>query len=414
MEVWEVRVYKNFDDLIGSNQSLFKRILDDGHIDLMQACWSARDPEIHQLERRVILKEKELEIKLAELNDLKNTHQSILSELNLTSDENKKIKSDSKNIQKSILDLQKNCASLETFNQELLESQNSLQDELANFEKLNDMKEQEYVALKERFEREKIEMKIELKNAKEAINYANELEDIQQNNLKYIEELELKLNTTSSEYSKIKHSNKELLEKVESDRVKISDLEKLTEKNANNISNLKKKYATALDQLREYEKESKKLKDEFFSATQSNKQKQINLHQLQSTLEHKTKSLEDRETEVQRLANQLKNHEGFLADLKEEISIMEKVISESEENQASLEEYAEKLKVTAEREIILRKESDAKYEMIRTKMANLLTEKENLEAKLKGVEKTMSDIQRHFSPRTSKIKSQDRHLQLDN
>jgi len=62
MEVWEVRVYKNFDDLIGSNQSLFKRILDDGHIDLMQACWSARDPEIHQLERRVILKEKELEI----------------------------------------------------------------------------------------------------------------------------------------------------------------------------------------------------------------------------------------------------------------------------------------------------------------------------------------------------------------
>jgi hypothetical protein len=47
MEVWEVRVYKNFDDLIDQNKSLFKRILDDGHIELMRACWCARDPEVN-------------------------------------------------------------------------------------------------------------------------------------------------------------------------------------------------------------------------------------------------------------------------------------------------------------------------------------------------------------------------------
>lgn len=414
MEVWEVRVYKNFDDLIGSNQSLFKRILDNGHIDLMQACWSARDPEIHSLERRILLKEKDLEKALQDLVELKNNHQLILQELNVTSNECTEYQNQNNGHLKLIEDLQNNCASLEKFNQELLQAQNILQDDLANFEKLNEVKEQEYIALKEAFEREKLEMRIEIKNAQEAIGYANELEDLQQNNLKYIEELETKFNKMSSDYTIVKQTNKELLEKVETDRIALNNFEKMANTNNLNLNGLKNKYKLAVEQLRELEKINKKLKDDLNSSNKSNNQKQANLHQLQATLEHKTKTLEDRETEVQKITNQLKHHEQLLKELKEEISLMEKVISESEANINSLEEYSEKLKITTEREIILRKESDAKYEMMRTKMAHLLTEKENLEAKLKGVEKTMSDIQQHFSPQKSKMKTQGQYLQLDN
>ncbi len=413
MEVWEVRVYKNFDDLIDHNKSLFKRILEDGHIDLMRACWSARDPEIRNFEKRILLKERESEKTIADLAKLKEEYQTLLGELESTTKKLEGVAIVSDNQTKAISELEQNCESLEKFNQELLEVQNNLQDDVANFEQLNELKEQEYLALKESYDREKLETKLELKNAKEAISYANELEDLQKNNLKYIDELETKLQKTAKDYESIKKSYISQAEIVKKHEQELDKINKNLQSTNAQKSGLEKKHQLLLAQYTDLESLTKKLKDQLYSANLSSKQKQTNLTQLQSTLDLKVKTLEEREKEAQQLANQLKSHEHALNELREEINLMDKVILESEENQRSLEDYAEKLKVTTEREIIKRKESDAKYEVLRSRMANLLTEKENLEAKFKAVEKTLSGIQQQLTPRASAIKT-NHHLQLDN
>lgn len=413
MEVWEVRVYKNFDDLIDHNKSLFKRILEDGHIDLMRACWSARDPEVRNFEKRILLRERESEKTTVELTKLKEDYQALLGELESTTKKLQGVTVVSDNQTEVISDLEKNCQSLEKFNHELLEAQNNLQDDVANFEQLNELKEQEYLSLKESYDREKLETKLELKSAKEAISYANELEDLQKNNLKYIDELETKVEKTTKDYESIKKTYLSQVEVVKKHEQELERINKNLQSTNSQKSELEKKHNLLISQYKDLDSLIKKLKDQLHSANLSSKQKQTNLNQLQSTLELKVKTLEEREKEAQQLTSQLKSHEQVLNELREEINLMDKVILESEENQRSLEEYAEKLKVTTEREIIKRKESDARYEVLRSRMANLLTEKENLEAKFKAVEKTLSGIQQQLTPRATAIKTSN-HLQLDN
>jgi hypothetical protein len=365
--------------------------------------------------------DKKLLLKEREFKKIESDFKQIQADLDISnnnfdqlSESNQKISELNNGQVESLAELQQNCDSLEKFNQELLKAQNALQSDITDFEKLNDSQEAEYVRLKENYDREKLETKIELKNAQEAISYANELEEIQQNNLRYIEGLELKIEASSREYQKVKKYNEICDQKIRDYELKLShttnDLKTIKQKH----SSIEQKYKISVNRIREFEETTIRMKDDFYSVSQAGKQKQVNLHQLQSTLELKTKTLDDRDSEVQKLSNQLNGHRQLMSDLKEEISLMEKVLNESELNQKSLEEYAEKLKVTTEREIIKRKEADVKYEVIRGNMAKLLTEKENLEAKFKAVEKTLSGIQRQLAPGMSLRKPSKHHLQLDN
>ena len=71
MEVWGVREYKSFDDLVEQNKSLFKRIVDQGDMELMRACWSARDAEVNRHQRKSIKKQQELDGLKIEFEDQK-------------------------------------------------------------------------------------------------------------------------------------------------------------------------------------------------------------------------------------------------------------------------------------------------------------------------------------------------------
>jgi len=409
-----VRVYNSFDDLINHNKSLFKRILEDGHIELMRACWSARDLEVRQLEKRLILKDKELELSNGkergftnELDELKAEHGSICDSKNKMEQELASIKSEKD-------DVIKNCQSLEKFNKELLDTNSSLQDDITKYEKLNELKEAEYAELHQMMEREKLETSIELKNAKEAISYANELEDLQQKNIKYTEDLEGKNGKLIVDLERLKKS----YHVTESEKRQVEqDLKNANQKVANEVisyKNLNSRYQEATKSINKFKKELAISRESHQSARSSCEQKKQNLNQLRATLDIKIKLLETRDSEVQTLSNKTKHYEQAINDLRQEIDLMEKVILELETNQTNLEEYSEKLKVTTEREIIRRKEAEVKYEKIRTSTAQILNDKENLEAKFNSVKKTLLNIQSQVSPKVSSLKPHNQHLQMDN
>ena len=107
----------------------------------------------------------------------------------------------------------------------------------------------------------------------------------------------------------------------------------------------------------------------------------------------KVRLLGERDEEVQNVTNKISKQNEMLRAYEEEIITLEKALEESIDNQKNLEDYAEKLKVTTEREIIQRKEIETKNEGMRLKLSLIISEKENAEARLSALEETMSKIQ---------------------
>ena len=319
MEVWEVREYKNFDDLIQHNKSLFKRILEDGHIDLMRACWSARDPEVHRLEKRVILKSKDLDSSQTLLAERDHTINKFNDDLNkLKNDLESKIKINLE-LEKSIKHSNKNIDSLEKFNKELLQSNADLQEDVNAYEKLNELKEKEFLEFSDKVERVKLESSIELKNAKEAIAYSVELEELQQTNLSYIQELETKTDHLNRDIDKLKKSYREVSDSNDLFATENKNLFEKIKNKEESLKNTNRQYQTALTQIKSLEKSLNALQEKYMSASNSGKQKQTNLKQMQSTLELKVRLLEERDQEVQMLSNKLNNNDDLLHELKEYI-----------------------------------------------------------------------------------------------
>lgn len=409
-----MREYNSFDDLIKQNKSLFKRILDQGHIDLMRACWHARDPEVNRVEKNILRKEEEvkdltskIENLSQELGHLKdNLQQQFISIENLEKDRESKLK--------QITELEENCHSLENFNTELLKGNSDLQDEIAKFEELLSHRENEFSFLVKEVEKERLENNIEIKNAKEAIDYANELEVVQQRNVNYIQELETKLSNTQNEADKLKKTKFKIEEQYGTLQTEFKMMSDLFKKEEQQNKNLHQKYQFVLNENKDLEQELSKKRDMINTLNSSGVQKVENLKQLQATLELKVKTLEMRDEELQIAQNKLRNQDEMMAALDEEIKLLEKALEESEKNQQSLQAYSEKLRVTTEREMIKRKENENQIHQFKIRLAEVLTEKENLEAKFNSLEITIGDIQKQLAPTKSIIRPRRDQLQLDN
>lgn len=409
-----MREYQSFNELVEKNQSLFKRIVDQGDIELMEACWQARDPEIHRYQKISLHLERQLKDLKNELEETKKgLHKSTESSSGLKT-ELENLHSSREALSKNLDDSKKNIQSLENFNQELLKANNDLQDDVAKLEELLSAKEDEFTDLSTEIEKERLENNIEVKNAKEAIQYADELEELQEKNLKYVSELEARLQKAETDKERALKLMKDLKDRnnvLEKERITINQSIKLENENRKKLEH---RYKFSVEQNRELEIKSKELVSKITSLNGSNAQKAENIKQLQTTLALKTKMLNERDTEYQKIENKIKNQSQIIVTLEEEIELLEKSLDETLENQKALEDYAEKLKVTTERELIKRKELETKQEASKLKISLLISEKENTEAKLLALEETFGKIRNQLGSRKSNIRPSNHQLQMDN
>ena len=117
----------------------------------MRACWSARDAEVKGIGKRLIYKEQDLEHKQKELSSFKRGSLFTTLKLETATNDIDNLNSQNKTHQEELTAMINNCESLEKFNKELLESQSNLQEDITNYERLNELKEAEYIELKEKY-----------------------------------------------------------------------------------------------------------------------------------------------------------------------------------------------------------------------------------------------------------------------
>ena len=402
-----MREYRSFKELVDQNKSLFKRIVAQGDMDLLEACWQARDPEIRNYQKKIVFKDQKIE----------ELQKSLEEKTTLAEDIDKELRSTREGLsstQEALENAKKNIASLENFNKELLLSNTDLQDDIVKLEELVSAKDHEFTELSEEVDRERLENNIELKNAKEAISYADELEELQSKNVKYIQDLEKRLHQAElgAERS-LKELNKmkEAQDIFEKEKVGTAQSLKIERENRKKLEH---RYRFAIDQNKDLEKKLREQTERSTALIASREQKTKNMDQLQATLNMKARLLGERDEEVQNITNKISKQNEMLHAYEEEIVTLEKALEESAENQKNLEDYAEKLKVTTEREIIRRKEIETKNEGMRLKLSLIISEKENAEARLSALEETMSKIQHQLTPKKSAIRPRHQQPQLDN
>ena len=124
-----MREYRSFKELVDQNKSLFKRIVAQGDMDLLEACWQARDPEIRNYQKKIVFKDQKIEELQKSLEEKTQRADGLDKELTSTSESLSSNK-------EALESAKKNILSLENFNKELLLSNTDLQDDIVKLEEL--------------------------------------------------------------------------------------------------------------------------------------------------------------------------------------------------------------------------------------------------------------------------------------